>query len=112
MPSLTDEEREQLADLLKRHAEAEKEVEEAEKESKEAEAEKRKAIAQGGSEKRVSEKREEAEIARMSESSAAALLERMDAMMALLEETLREKGVKQEEIEQAKRGERKRLGRR
>ena len=102
MPKLTEAEEAQLAKLAAQKKEAEEELEKAEKETKEAEKEKRKAVEEGAKPKTVEKKEEEVEIARASESSIHALLEQTSALMSLLEETLRSKGVDQKRIDEAK----------
>lgn len=102
---LSDAERKTLEDLKTRQKEAEDEERAAEVESKAAEKAKLEALKTGSKEEKK-EAIKEAEIARMSESSAAALTERIDAMLGLLEESLKARGVSQEEITKAKSGKR------
>jgi hypothetical protein len=103
MAKLTEEQASQLRELQRLQGEAEKEEKEAERVTKEAEDAKKRAIANGSSDKTVEAKTDAVEIARMSESSAAALTERIDAMLNLMEESLRKQGVPEEKIQEAKR---------
>jgi cellobiose-specific phosphotransferase system component IIB len=108
VPKLTDEQAATLRDLQRQSKEAEEEEQKAAKELEDAEKAKKSAIATGSKEK-VEATTERAEIARMSESSAAALTERIDAMLNLMEEVLRKQGVPQAQIDEAKK--RRRPGR-
>lgn len=109
MPLSSDEEKE-LARLQKLKADAEKEQADAESAAKEAEKKKKDALAAGDKEG-AREAAREGEIARVSESTAHALLEEVRELKVLLEEKLREKGVSQADIDAAKTRARRKIGR-
>lgn len=107
---LTDDKAKMLAELQKEQSELENQEKAAAAEVKKAEKEKQVALEKGASDKVIEKKDEKIEIARVSESTAHALMEQQAELIGLLKASLLSSGSTNKELEERKIEQQKKRG--